>query len=95
MQFVEHRLGHRRGGEMVEVTLSGNAANVRLMDSSNFNSYKAGRQHRSHFPSLRACFPARMVRTARLGAHEPGKSLSGYRLRAQRPGDTASIEANT
>ncbi len=27
---------------------------------------------------LRACFPARMLRTARLGAHEPGKSLSGF-----------------
>lgn len=45
-QFVHHDLGQRKGGEIVEVTLSGSAANVRLMDTSNFNSYRAGRQHR-------------------------------------------------
>ena len=31
---------------MIEVTLRGSAANVRLMDSSDFSSYKAGRRHR-------------------------------------------------
>lgn len=36
----------RRGGETVVVTLSGSAANVRLMDSSNFQSYRSGRSHR-------------------------------------------------
>src|SRR5580765_4942879 len=46
MQFIHHDLGYRRGGEIVEVTLSGDAANVRLMDSSNFSSYRNGRQHR-------------------------------------------------
>ncbi|WP_243313743.1 DUF1883 domain-containing protein [Fundidesulfovibrio agrisoli] len=46
MQFWYNDLGHRSGGEIVEVTLSGDAANVRLMDSSNFSSYKSGRQHR-------------------------------------------------
>jgi hypothetical protein len=46
MQFIHHDLGHRRGGEIVEITLSGNAANVRLMDSSNFSDFKSGRQHR-------------------------------------------------
>jgi hypothetical protein len=46
MQFVQHDLGYRQGGEILEVTLSGNAANVRLMDSSNLGSYKNGRQHR-------------------------------------------------
>ena len=46
MQFIHHDLGFRRGGEIVQITLSGNAANVRLMDSSNFSSYKNGRQHR-------------------------------------------------
>jgi hypothetical protein len=46
MQFIEHDLGYRRGGEMVEITLSGSAANVRLMDSSNLSAYKNGRQHR-------------------------------------------------
>lgn len=48
LQFIHHDLGYRKGGEIVEVTLSGNAANVRLMDSSNFSSYKNGRQHHYH-----------------------------------------------
>lgn len=45
MQFIQHDLGHRHSGEIVEVTLS-NAANVRLLDSSNFQAYRSGRQHR-------------------------------------------------
>lgn len=45
MQFIHNDLGRRQRGEIVEVTLS-SAANVRLMDSSNFQSYRAGRQHR-------------------------------------------------
>jgi hypothetical protein len=45
MKFIQHDLGYLRGGEIVEVTL-GYAANVRLMDSSNFNNFRAGRQHR-------------------------------------------------
>lgn len=44
-QFVHHDLGHRHGGEIVEITLSGNSANVRLMDSSNFSSYRRGGRH--------------------------------------------------
>lgn len=47
MQFIHHDLGYRQAGETVEVTLSA-AANVRLMDSSNFISYQNGRQHRYH-----------------------------------------------
>jgi hypothetical protein len=46
MQFVRHDLGTRKSGEIVEITLSGSAANVRLMDSSNFQSYRNGRDHR-------------------------------------------------
>jgi len=46
MNFLHTDLGHLSGGEIVEVVLSGNAANVRLMDSSNFSSYKNGRRHR-------------------------------------------------
>lgn len=46
MNYVHHDLGHRQRGEIVEITLSGNAANVRLMDISNFNAYKGGRKHR-------------------------------------------------
>lgn len=46
MKFQHYDLGHLSGGEIVQVTLSGTAANVRLMDSSNFSSYRAGRRHR-------------------------------------------------
>jgi hypothetical protein len=46
VNFTQYDLGHVDRGSVVVVTLSGSAANVRLMDSSNFSSYKAGRQHR-------------------------------------------------
>jgi len=45
MQFQQYELGQLKGGEIVEVTLKGNAANVKLMNSSNFQSYKSGRRH--------------------------------------------------
>jgi hypothetical protein len=45
LQFIHNDLGHRKRGEIVEVTLT-SGANVRLMDSSNFSSYKNGRKHR-------------------------------------------------
>ena len=45
MQFIKHDLGQRTSGEIVEITLS-SAANVRLMDSSNFQNYRNGRRHR-------------------------------------------------
>ena len=46
MAFTHYDLGHLNAGQIVEVTLSGSAANVRLMDTSNLNSYKNNRQHR-------------------------------------------------
>lgn len=45
MKFSYTDLGQRKKGEIVEVTLS-LAANVRLMDPSNFSNYKNGRKHR-------------------------------------------------
>jgi hypothetical protein len=45
MNFQKYDLGQLHSGEIVEVTLKGNAANVRLMDSSNFSNYKSGRRH--------------------------------------------------
>jgi len=45
VQFIHNDLGQRKRGEIVEITLT-SGANVRLMDSSNFNSYKNGRRHR-------------------------------------------------
>ncbi len=44
MKFIHTDLGNRRRGEIVEVTLT-RAANVRLMNTSNFNNYKNGRKH--------------------------------------------------
>ena len=46
MRFTHYRLGHVAKGTVVMVTLHGTAANVRLMDSTNFNNYKAGRRHK-------------------------------------------------
>lgn len=45
MEYLYKDLGHRNRGDVVEVTLD-RGANVRLMDTSNFNAYKQGRQHR-------------------------------------------------
>jgi hypothetical protein len=48
MQFIHHDLGQRRGGETVEVMLTGNAANVRLMDAVHFENYRNGLEYRYH-----------------------------------------------
>ncbi|MBF4333025.1 DUF1883 domain-containing protein, partial [Vibrio anguillarum] len=45
MNFLKYDLGNLKRGELVEVTLT-SGANVRLMDSSNFNNYKNGRKHK-------------------------------------------------
>ncbi|WP_262478529.1 DUF1883 domain-containing protein, partial [Acinetobacter bereziniae] len=44
MNFIQYDLGSRKSGEVIEVTLTA-AANVRLMQSSDFNNYKNGRRH--------------------------------------------------
>ena len=44
MNFLHNDLGFLDGDEVVEVTLD-HAANVRLMDSSNFSSYRNGGRH--------------------------------------------------
>lgn len=46
MSFTHYDLGNLSAGDVVEVALSGNAANVRLLDDSNFSNYRVGRQHR-------------------------------------------------
>lgn len=46
MKYLFWNLKQLKRGERVKVTLTGNAANVRLMDSSNYSNYKAGRSHR-------------------------------------------------
>ena len=48
MNFTHYSLGHLDRGDVIEVSLQGSAANVRLMDSNNLNSYRSGRQYRFH-----------------------------------------------
>ncbi|EML0287789.1 DUF1883 domain-containing protein [Vibrio parahaemolyticus] len=45
MNFTHYDLKHCQQGQTVEVTLEGNAANVLLLDSSNFQNYKNGRRY--------------------------------------------------
>ena len=47
MNFLQYDLGNLKRGEIVEITLT-SGANVRLMNSSNFSSYKSGRRHSFH-----------------------------------------------
>lgn len=59
MKFIHNDLGNRQRGEVVEVTLHGNAANVRLLDSSNFSNYRNGRRH-SYIGGLAKKSPVRL-----------------------------------
>lgn len=46
MKFIHNEIGNLEKGRIVEIALVGNAANVQLLDSLNFNNYKAGRKYR-------------------------------------------------
>lgn len=46
LNFTHYDLGNLDKGRIVEIILQGNAANVQLLDSSNFNNYKNGKQYR-------------------------------------------------
>lgn len=46
MNHLKFDLGYQDRGTVVRVTLEGSAANVRLLDSSNYRSYQRGEQHR-------------------------------------------------
>ena len=45
MKYTVYDLHQCNRGEQIQVTLQGSAANVRLMDSSNYSNYKNGRRH--------------------------------------------------
>jgi len=45
MNFTHYDLHHLKAGQVVHIQLSGNAANVKLMDTINFNNYRNGRRH--------------------------------------------------
>lgn len=76
MQFTHYDLGNLNGGEVVEVTLSGSAANVRLMDSSAFHSYRAGRRHK-YFGGQATRSPVRL-QVPRSGHWHVTVDLGGY-----------------
>lgn len=59
MQFTKYDMGWLERGQIVEVTLAGSAANVRLMDSSNLSAYRNCRQHR-YYGGLMKRSPARI-----------------------------------
>jgi hypothetical protein len=46
MQFVHTDLGYVRAGATVTVRLTGNAANVALVDAANFAKYRRRQAHR-------------------------------------------------
>lgn len=77
MQFNHYDLGQLRGNEIVEITLSGNAANVRLMDSSNFQNFRSGRQH-SYVGGHATRSPVRL-RVPRAGRWHITVDLGGHR----------------
>lgn len=59
MRFLHSDLGSRNRGDVLEVRLS-SGANVRLMDSGNFQRYKRGESHR-YFGGLAKRSPVRLA----------------------------------
>lgn len=45
MEFIHSDLGNLDKGRIVEIVLKGSAANVQLLDSTNFSNYKNGRRY--------------------------------------------------
>lgn len=60
MKYTVYNLGNLEKGNIVEVTLKGNAANVLLLNSSNYNNYKNGRRYRYYGGYVKS-FPYRIV----------------------------------
>ena len=58
-EFIHSDLGFRDSGDVVVVTLSGSAANVRLLDSYNFSQYQGGQNH-SYYGGLAQQSPVRI-----------------------------------
>ena len=60
MNFTHYQFNNLKRGQTIEVTLKGSAANVRLMSSSGFQSYKSGRRH-SYRGGLAKSSPVRLT----------------------------------
>lgn len=76
MQFIHHDLGYMNAGDMVEVTLSARA-NVRLMDSANFQSFRSGR--RPSYVGGQATRSPFQLQVPRAGHWHVTIDLGGYR----------------
>ena len=75
MNFQYYDLGYLEKGQVVEVTLSAQA-NVKLMDSSNFNNYKNGRRH--HYYGGRATVSPTRIPVPSNGKWYVTIDLGGY-----------------
>jgi len=60
VRYSYYDLKQRSQGDTIEVSLSGNAANVFLVDSSNFSAYKSGRRY-TYFGGHVTKSPVRLV----------------------------------
>lgn len=60
MQFILHDLGRQKRGAVAVVRLSGNSANVQLMDQSNLQSYKNRKNYR-YFGGYATKSPVRLT----------------------------------
>ena len=76
MKFQHYDLGYRQSGETVKVTLSGNAANVQLMDSSNFHNYRSRRRY--HYYGGHARKSPVLLKIPRNGHWHVALDLGGY-----------------
>jgi hypothetical protein len=77
MKFTHYDLGQQKRGATFRVSLSGSAANVRLMDSSSFSSYRNGRRH-SYYGGLARRSPVDLV-VPRAGHWHITVDLAGMR----------------
>lgn len=62
MNFIHYDLGNLEKGRIAEIILKGNAANVQLLDSTNFSNYKNGRRY-NYIGGLATKSPVRLVTT--------------------------------
>lgn len=76
MNFQHYYLGFRNAGEIVQVDLSGNSANVQLMDSGNFQNYRSGRRY-TYYGGHATRSPAR-IPIPRSGHWHVAIDLGGY-----------------
>jgi hypothetical protein len=58
--FTKYDLGNLKKGQTVVVNLKGSQANVRLMDTTNFNAYRRGRNHH-YYGGLAKKSPVRLT----------------------------------